>query len=182
MSMYIDNENRILRFDVPNSEALIDAQHCGIKDRTVGSYYMSEEYSSCFEFLSQFKGEMFIDIPLCINNATTLLNTLKNKGYKEAFKKNLKPQFDALVTLERYVKTQKTYFYKIKNPTVNDQYKYLKFDNEDTIINLIKTLIIGDCVSLYIKKIGENGFLLYLDQNPQFDNLLQNNTILKRMR
>lgn len=44
------------------------------------------------------------------------------------------------------------YFYKMKAPSVNDQQKYLKLDNEDETVVLFKTLILGDLTSIFIKK------------------------------
>lgn len=182
MSMVIDNERNILRFDVPNSEANINAQHSGIKDRTVGSYYMSDNYALCSTFLADFRGEYFIDIPLCIRNGKAILDLLKQKGYQKAFKSELAPQFNVLEALNWSLNNGGDFFYKINPPSVNDQQKYLKLDNEDDIVNLFKTLILGDLVSIYIQKVGNTGFLIYLDKNPKFDALISSNEILKWMR
>ncbi len=182
MSMLIDEEKRVLRFDVPNSEANINAQHCGIKDRTVGSYYMSDCYELCAAFLANFEGEYFIDVPLCIRNAKSVLDLLKEKGYQKAFKSELTPQFNALVALEWSLSDPNEYFHKINAPSVNEQQKYLKLDNDDDVITLFKTLVLGDLVSIYIKKVGQNGFLIYLDKNPKFNELMDNNDVLRWMR
>lgn len=182
MSMTIDEEKKSLRFDVPNSEANINAQHCGIKDRTVGSYYMSECYELCAAFLANFQGEYFIDIPLCIRNAKSILDFLKEKGYQKAFKSELMPQLNTLEALEWSLKDSNEYFYKIKAPFVNEQQKYLKLDNEDDVVNLFKTLVLGDLVSIYIKKFGSDGFVIYLDKSPKFDELINKNDVLKWMR
>ena len=53
-------EDRI-EITVPNSEASICAQHEGIKDRTVGSYYMSDIYENVKEFLNDFVGLYYIN-------------------------------------------------------------------------------------------------------------------------
>ena len=74
------------------------------------------------------------------------------------------------------------YFYKMKAPSVNDQQKYLKLDNEDETVVLFKTLILGDLTSIFIKKLGDNGFVFYLDKCPDFDEKIKNNTVLKWMR
>ena len=55
--MIFDDDNNIIRIDVPNSEANINAQHWGIKDREVGSYYMSDNSLKCINFFSDFIGE-----------------------------------------------------------------------------------------------------------------------------
>lgn len=180
MAMYFDEENNILRFDVPNSEAAIEAQHCGIKDRTVGQYYMSEQYELCNEFLSSLEGDYYIDLVLSVRNAKAIIDKLTNLNYNKAFKQQLNPQRTAIEALTWAIDGGE-YFYKMKAPTINDKKKYLKLDNEDEMILSIKTLIIGDLCSLYIKKIGKNGFIFYLDKNPNFDSLLKQNEILKWM-
>jgi hypothetical protein len=71
------------------------------------------------------------------------------------------------------------YFYEIPIPTINENGKYLKLDNNDSVISSIKTLILGDLCSLYFKKIGTDGYIIYLDKNPKFNEVIKNNTILK---
>lgn len=180
MAMYFDYEKNIIRIDVPNSEANIDSQHCGIKDRTVGSYYMSECYDQCLDFLSYFKGEYLIDLELSIRNAKIILNELSEKNYQNAFKSKLVPQFNMLEALE-WLANEEGYFYKMNPPSVNQNQKYLKLDNDDAAVTSFKTLVLGDLVSIYIRKIGDNGYIFYLDKSPNYENILQNNIILKWM-
>lgn len=180
MAMFFDEINNILRFDVPNSEAAIEAQHCGIKDRTVGQYYMSDRYEFCNDFLSNLEGEYYIDLVLSVRNAKTIVNKLIDLNYKKAFKQGLIPQ-QTVIEAMTWVINNGEYFYKMKSPTINDKKKYLKLDNEDEMVLSLKTLIIGDLCSLYIKKIGKNGFVFYLDKNPKFDELLKQNEVLKWM-
>ena len=181
MSMVFDDEKKIIRIDVPNSEANIDAQHFGIKDRSVGSYYMSECYDKCFNFLNKFEGDFYIDLTLSIKNSKEILNELYLKNYKSAFKSNLSIQYNTIEALEWFIKAD-GYFHKMKPPSVNDNEKYLKLDNEDAVVSYFKNLVLGDLVSIYIQKIGNNGFLFYLDKNPNFEKIMKNNIILKWMR
>lgn len=181
MSMIIEEDNKILRFDVPNSEASINAQHFGIADRTVGSYYMSENYELCKSFLDDFEGEYYIDISLTIRNIKKILAILKDRDYSNAFKSLLVPQFKNLEALEWLLQTG-DYYYQMKSPTVNDNQKYLKLDNEDDVVNSFRSLILGDLCSLYIKKIGSNGYMFYVDKNPSFDEIIKGNKVLKWMK
>lgn len=181
MSMTIDNEKKILRFDVPNSEASLDAQHNGIKQRTVGSYYMSELYEQCFDFLNKFNGDFMIDINLCIKNAECIVSILKEKNYYAAFKNGLKPQENQIKALKWLVK-EGDYFYSIKPPFVNDKKKYLKLDNLDDVVSAFKTLVLGDLCSVYFKKVGLNGFIIYLDKSPAFDEIIRSNKVLQWMK
>lgn len=181
MAMIFDDNNNIIRIDVPNSEANINAQHWGIKDREVGSYYMSENFDKCINFLSDFSGEYYIDIPLCIKNAEAILKILKDKNYQSAFKSNLVPQTNAVEALKWSTKND-GYFYKMQAPSVNNQQKYLKLDNRDNVVALFKTLVLGDLTSIFIKKIGENGYVFYLDKCPGFDKKIENNVVLRWMK
>lgn len=181
MSMFFDYENNIIRIDVPNSEANIDSQHCGIKDRTVGSYYMSENYEECAKFLDNFNGEYFIDLTISIRNANIILNELKDKNYQNAFKGKLIAQFKTLEALEWLINTE-GYFHRMKAPFINDNQKYLKLDNDDIVVSSFKSLVLGDLVSIVIKKIGKDGFIFYLEKSPNYESILKNNTILKWMK
>ena len=178
MSMIIDKDRKIIRFDIPNSEAIINAQHNGIADRSVGSYYMSDMYDECVEFFNGFVGDFVLDVKLCLDNAKSIINTLVDKRYQNAFKKNLKPQISQLKAFEWFLE-KGDYFYKMNPPSINENKKYLRLDNSDDFLMGIKTLMLGDIVSLYCQKIGDNGFLFYIDASPNFKNLLKNNSILK---
>ncbi len=179
MSMEINFEKQELVFTIPNSESPLEAQHKGISNRTVGSFYMSDRYQECFLFLNQFKGDFFVDIPLCITQITTLLNQLKQNHLEDSFKSKLMPQFDAIEALKWYVDGEKCKFYKISAPTVNEQKKYLKFDNLDGVYKLLKTLLLGDLTKLIIKKIGANGFIVYIDFIDDLEKKITNRTISK---
>jgi hypothetical protein len=181
MAMVYNEKENILRFDVPNSEANLNAQHYGIVDRTVGSYYMSDRYDLCEYFLNNFDGEYYIEIGLSVRNAKSILNVLKNKGYENGFKSKLIAQEQNIKALE-WMENNGDYFYKMKTPTVNSKRKYLKLDNEDNVINSFKSLILGDLCSLYIKKIGINGFIFYIDKNPNFDDIIRGNRVLEWMK
>lgn len=179
MSMIIDEEKRELVFIVPNSEAPLEAQHKGIANRTVGSFYMSDRYFACYDFLNTFKGEFYFDIGLCLSNAKRYLEILKNKGLANAFKNNLHPQFDAIAALEWYAKQEKCNYYLITPPSVNEQKKYLKFDNTDQVYKLLKTFLLGDLTKLVIKKMGSSGFIIYIDSCDDFDDKVSNGVVSK---
>ena len=60
-----------------------------------------------------------------------------------------------------------------------EQKKYLKFDNSDQVYKLFKTFLLGDLTKLIIKKIGDNGFMIYVDECDDFDSKLENGTVSK---
>ena len=178
MSMIINQELNYLRFDVPNSEANLNAQHYGCKPRTVGAYYMSENSEACREFLSQMQGRYFFDVNLCLKNAQEVISFLKKNNYVDAYRDRLIPQEKQIEALQWFISSGE-YFYEISAPIINENAKYLKLDNNDSFVTGIKTLILGDLCSLYFKKIGTDGYILYLDRSPKFDEIIENNTILK---
>lgn len=178
MAMHFDEINNILRFDVPNSEAAICAQHIGIVDRTVGAYYMSDKYEFCEDFFNKFTGEYYIDIILCLENASVILRKLKEKNFSHVFKELLMPQESQIEAL-KWLSTNSCNFYKINPPSVNDKQKYLKLDSNDQVVEGIRCLLLGDLMSLYFKKVGVNGYILYIDKSPKFDSLMENNELLK---
>lgn len=179
MSMVIDEAKNELTFVIPNSEAPIEGQHKGIADRTVGSFYMSDRYIDCFAFLNQFKGEFYLDIGLCLANAKRMLTVLKNKGLSSSFKFSLRPQFEAVDALEWYSKQESCNYYSITPPTVNEQKKYLKFDNNDQVYKLLKAFLLGDLTKLIIKRIGTNGFLVRIDLCDDFDAKVSDGTVAR---
>ena len=180
MSMHINIEKNILRFDVPNSEANLNAQHNGNKQRTVGSYYMSERCDECLRFLNNLSGDFYVGILLTIKNCKEIIDFLVDNNYCTAFKELLIPQQNQLKALEWLI-DNKEYFYKIDAPTINENRKYLKLDNFDELILGIKTLVLGDLCSVVFKKVGNNGYLIYVEENPNYKNIFDTNIILKWM-
>lgn len=174
MSMILNDEKNVLVFDVPNSEASINAQHRGIVDRTVGSYYMSENYELCKTFLSDFNGEYYLDLLFSIRNVKAIIQAIEEKNNSDKFKEGLIPQKKAIEALEWYISKDENY-YSIKSPTVNDNQKYLKLDNTDTVVELFRTLILGDLCSLNFKKIGKDGYIIYIDKNTNFNQIIETN-------
>lgn len=177
MSMIIDLNKNELVFVIPNSEAPIKAQHKGIVDRSVGSFYMSDNYEQCLEFLNGFNGDFYFDIHLTLKNANRYLQILVDNDLASAFKNNLNPQFSSISALEWYMKSESLSYYKIDPPTVNSNKKYLKLNNEDYVYSLLKNFLLGDLTKLVIKKIGSNGFMLYVDTIDDFDQKIKNKIV-----
>ncbi len=179
MAMVFGDNGEYIRFDIPNSEANINAQHNGIKDRTVGSYYMSDQLSKCLAFLSDLSGDYYLDLPLCLLNSRKMIDSLLEYHYEAAFKQLLNPQRSAIDALEWAI-DQGEYYHRIPCPTINDQGKYLKLPN-DEMVSLIKTLMLGDLTSLFIKRLGNNGYIIYFDVVEGFEELLDGKTIINWM-
>ena len=83
MEIFVDR----IEVHVPNSEALIEAQHYGIKDRTVGQYYMSEKSNEVIGFLNNLQGVFYLDFHISRSNIIALIEKLKeNEKVKNLLK------------------------------------------------------------------------------------------------
>lgn len=171
MALEFKENSNMLVIHIPNSEASVDAQHNGGKDTTVGSYYMSEMQPEVHEFLNEFEGDFYIDLVLVVRNAKTIFNELIDKNLENAFKKKLIPQKNAIEFLEWLINNEGPLF-KIPNPTVNENNKYLKFDNLNQAIETFRALCLGELCDICIQKIGINGYILYMDKSPRYYDLI----------
>lgn len=171
-----DNE-RMLIIHIPNSEASVDAQHNGGKDTTVGSYYMSEMQPQVFEFLNDFDGEYYIDFSIVLANSKKVINELLENGLQDAFKQKLEPQKSAIEFVEWYIANNSP-LYKMPNPSVNENNKYLKFDNLNQLVETLRTLCLGELCEICIKRIGKNGYIIYNQKSNKYYDLI-NETIYK---
>lgn len=172
MAIEINNEKNTLIIHVPNSEASVDAQHNGNKDTSVGSYYMSEKQPMVYDFLNDFDGDYFIDLAVVLKNAKEIIIDLKERRLENSFKRKLVSQEKALEVLNWIIK-QEGPLYKMPNPSVNENNKYLKFDNMDNTVNIFKTLCLGELCDICIQRIGINDYLIYLQKCDGYDQIIK---------
>ena len=172
MAIVFDMDKNMLIIHVPNSEASVNAQHNGIKDTSVGSYYMSEQQNKVFSFLNNFDGEFYIDLPLVLKNSRKIIDNLKEKRLAGAFKKKLIPQESALEVLEWLIANEGP-LYKMPTPTVNENNKYLKLDNLDNTVDSFRTLVLGELCDICFQRIGINGYLVYLRETNSYSNIVE---------
>ena len=177
MALEFKNEINMMIIHIPNSEASVDAQHNGGKDTTVGSYYMSELQPEVHEFLNDFDGDFYIDLPLVVRNAKKIYNELKDKSLNNAFKKNLIPQKNAIEFMEWLIENEGPLF-KMPNPSVNENNKYLKFDNLNQTVETFRTLCLGELCDICIQRLGVNGYVIYMQESPKYNDII-NTTIYK---
>lgn len=171
MAIEFVDEKKLLLIHVPNSEASVNAQHNGNKDTSVGSYYMSEQQALVREFLNEFNGDYFIDLSIVLSNSKKIISYLKAKRLENAFKKKLIPQESALEVLEWIIENDGP-LYKMTNPSVNDNNKYLKFDNLDNTVDTFRSLCLGELCDICIQRIGENGYVIYLKETDKYHQII----------
>jgi len=162
---------------VPNSEALIEAQHHGIKDRSVGQYYMSEKVDEVKKFLNNLTGYFYLDLLVTKLNTTVLLEKLRSNALQSCYKSNLITQDSALKSLEWVIKID--HLHKIQPPTINEYAKYLKFDTSDEILRCYLRLCLGDLCKIVIRKLCNYCFILYIEENGSFNQKLQDDEFSK---
>ena len=122
---------------VPNSEAVICAQHEGIKDRTVGSYYMSESYIDVKTFLNNFEGNFYIDLAKTYYDMNKLYEEIEKQEKISVFKSCLVDQYAIIDEIDEILKSNNETIIKIPNLMVNDNAKYLKFDRNDETVKML---------------------------------------------
>ena len=158
MALYFLNDK--IEIVIPNSEASIIAQHIGIKDRTVGSYYMSENYNGVKEFFNDFNGKLYLDLYRTKQNLEDMFNYIVEENKANLFKSNIIEQ----LTLINDIELEKKYdYYEIKMPVVNDNQKYIKFNRDENNTKLFEDLLLGDLTKIVIKKLNYDTFIMYGD-------------------
>lgn len=175
MSIIIKDD--ILTIELPNSEATINAQHNGIKDRTVNGYYLSNNYDEIYEFLNHLEGNFYVDFLRVYNNISSLIMRIDDENLSGGFKAKLLPQKACLDSLKYLISNGKS-LYKISSPTINDQRKYIKFPNDRAIVDF-KDLCLGDLTNIIIKKMGIDSFLIYAEDNNKLDEFIKSKQIVE---
>jgi len=155
-----------LVINVPNSEASINGQLIGIKDREVSGYYTNDDpskYSEIKLFFEDFSFDFFVDS----NKMAAYFKDYYKKvlKYKSNFKTNLK-DFDVnFIHYETSDKKIKKLFYG------GESNRYIKFDVLDKLTKNFKDLILGEITQIVIEKLSDR-FSIYLKFVDNFDHLL----------
>ena len=160
---------------IPNSEASICAQHEGIKDRTVGSYYMSDIYDNVKNFLNNFEGNFYLDLSKTFFNMNKLYEYIEATNKINLFKSCLMEQYAIMDKIQELLESNVDSIIKIDSPTVNGNMKYLKFDRGDKYIKMFEDLLLGDLTYITIKKISNDTFIIYGSYLEEFKIKLEYN-------
>ena len=173
------NGNYVI-ISIPNSEAGINAQHYGIKDRTVGMYYLSEMFDEVNKMLSleDENSKYYVDFVKTYNNAKHLYDSLKSRNLNQAFKSDLDLMKVTLDSINKQVE-QGNDLFEIDKPTVNDQKKYIKFNVENAYFISLRDVCLGDLSKIVIQRLSKNCFRIYMETIDNLDELIYNGTIKK---
>ena len=166
-------EDRI-EISIPNSEASICAQHEGIKDRSVGSYYMSDIYENVKNFLNNFEGNYFIDLSKTYFNMNKLYEDIEEMEKISLFKSSLMDQYAIMDEIYELLNSNRESLVQIPNPSVNDNIKYLKLDRTNKYVKMFQDLLLGDVTSITIKKISRDCFIITGSYLPEYKEKIEN--------
>lgn len=175
MSLLLKDDR--IEISIPNSEASICAQHEGIKDRTVGSYYMSDIFENVKNFLNGFDGNYYIDFSKTYYNMNKLYEEIEKMDKISLFKSSLMDQYAIMDEVYELLNSNRDSLIQIPNPSVNDNMKYLKFDRTNKYIKMFEDLLLGDITSIIIKKMSKDCFVIYGAYLDEYKTKLEYNLV-----
>ncbi len=158
MALVLKDNN--IEIYIPNSEASIKAQHIGIKDRTVGSYYVSEFDDLVEKYLNKYEGHFYIDLFRTYINMGNLYDYIIKNEKSDLFKDNLMNQLMICGELEKN-NLYKSY-YEIPSPKLTETRKYLKFDRNNKMVCYFADMLLGDITKIVFIK-NNNDYIIYGD-------------------
>lgn len=160
--MSLEIKNNLMIFSIPNSEAIINVQRKTDKERTVGSYYLSNLADEAEAFLNNLNGYFYVDL-----NASYL--------YCEDFFSKLLENCRTLYRNDLYflesamkdirwsaAKNPDSQFFSTFPPTIIDSRKYLKFPDQGTQMGLFRSLCLGDITEIIIEKLSPTTFRVFV--------------------
>ena len=160
--MSLEIKGNLMIFSIPNSEAIISVQRKTDKERTVGSYYLSNLADKAEEFLNNLNGFFYVDL-----NASYL--------YCEDFFSKLCENCRSLYRNDLYFlesamkdvrwsasKNPDSQFFSTFPPTIIESRKYLKFPDQGTQMGLFRSLCLGDITEIVIEKLSPNTFRVFV--------------------
>lgn len=152
MAMYLHNEKIVV--DIPNSEAVVDCQIKGIKDRDVTGYYTNDD-RSLKKGIETFFGNFDMAFEIDVWHTQLYVNNINEKvmPLKKSFKSGL-ANFNSNANVFNENKLIPAMFFG------GTDGRYLKFDNNNLICKAFKNILLGDITSLIIEK-NEGKFILY---------------------
>ena len=173
--MALEIKGNLMVFSIPNSEAIIDVQRKTEKERTVGSYYLSNLADEATIFLNNLNGYFYVDLNAsylyCLDFYTRLIENCRSLYRNDLYflESALK---DIRWSAEKNPDSQ---FFKTFPPTIIESRKYLKFPDQGTQMGLFRSLCIGDITEIIIEKLSPTTFRVFV--RPKKDALGAVNSI-----
>jgi len=174
MSVVI-KDNHVI-FSIPNSEAILDVQRITEKERTVGSYYLSQKADEIESFLNNLEGSFYIDLAssyiYCKEPYSELINNCKSLYRHDLFYLE-----EALKDIEwAYKKTPEILFFKTNNPIIIETRKYIKFPSQCCEMGMFKALCLGEVSEIVFEKLSTNCIRVFVrpkaEAVPFFKNVI----------
>jgi hypothetical protein len=183
--MAIRKINRdFIQFHIPNSETIIECQRKGIKDRSVGQYYIGNNIKAIEDFLRDFDLLYFVDFANSYVSLEAFLLKIKNLGVDKLYKYEMKASLDAIELIKEAIsKDHSNSFFRVEKPKLGLSKKYLKIESKMSIYSLFKQLILGDLIDLILEK-HYKIVRIYLIPNPlveSFDHFIDFSNYFKKL-
>lgn len=157
MSMLLDKENNRIKVLIPNSEATISAQIKNIKDSEVTGFYTNDKdeiKKEIVEFLN--KEYKYV---ICVNDVITMIEDLRK--YKNKYGYIYKDSMNCIDESYDFFKESNDKYIIIPNMFYSGVgNRYLKFDNQNSIIKNIRNILYGDITGFNIIKEDNNKYYI----------------------
>jgi len=149
--------------EIPNSEAAIGSQRVGIKDRTVGQYYLSNQAEEIGELLSGMALQSFIDFGASYLHMRDFITKLSLIGVDRLYKNGFVAIENSLKTIERIGNSlSNLLMFKIENPRVSLSRKYLKMSSRKEFFRVFSNLVLGDITEIVFEKLNNNTLRIFV--------------------
>ena len=165
----------------PNSEAKIACQRLGTKERTVGSFYISNQAEKTTRFLKNFRGKYVINLPLSFflcHNLCEKITANCSALYRDSLRKYKKTFafLNAYIQAGRY----EDLFFSGTNLSLTDSYKYLRIDGSSNVVEWFKNMILGEITEIVIEKLDDDLYTIFLRPHGDVENWLDNVGLLNK--
>ena len=160
--MSLEIKNNLMIFSIPNSEAILNIQRKTEKERSVGSYYLSNLADEAERFLNNLNGYFFVDLNASYLYCEEFFAKLC-KNCRSLFRNDLYYLESAMKDIRwSTTKNPDSQFFSTFPPTIIDSRKYLKFPDQGTQMGLFRSLCVGDITEIVIEKLSPTTFRVFV--------------------
>ena len=165
----------------PNSEAKINCQRFGAKERCVGSFYVSNLADKTMHFLKNFRGKYVIDLPLSFFLCHNLYEKI-TANCAALYRDGLKKYRETFALINAYIQAGRydELLFSETNLSLTDSYKYLKIDGSSNAVKWFKNMILGEITEIVIEKLDDDLYTIFLRPHTDVENWLDNVGLLNK--